>query len=267
MLLDSHVHSLYSFDGSESIDKLCETAVSRKIDIITISDHTEVMEDSVFDDAAKSRFNDISADIEAAREKYGNSLTILFGCELGQPHHNPEFARNVLKSFDFDFIIGSLHYLRRSIDIYFVEYTRENMKYWLDKYFDEISEMVDTGGFNSLGHLDYILRRMDRCFDGVPTFKGYEYIIEEIFIKLAKLDIALEVNTLGLRRTPGRIGLEPWVLELYAKSGGKYITVGSDAHKTEHVGLGLNNAADLIKNTGFNSITYYKDKKPFFISI
>ncbi|NLG53634.1 MAG: histidinol phosphate phosphatase, partial [Clostridiales bacterium] len=65
----------------------------------------------------------------------------------------------------------------------------------------------------------------------------------------------------------GRIGLEPWVLELYAKSGGKYITVGSDAHKTEHVGLGLNNAADLIKNTGFNSITYYKDKKPFFISI
>ena len=54
MLLDSHIHSLYSFDGSESIDKLCETAVSRKIDIITISDHTEVMEDSVFDDAAKA---------------------------------------------------------------------------------------------------------------------------------------------------------------------------------------------------------------------
>ena len=47
--------------------------------------------------------------------------------------------------------------------------------------------MVDTGGFHSLGHLDYILRRMDHCFDGIPTFKGYEYIIEKVLLSLQSL--------------------------------------------------------------------------------
>lgn len=267
MTCDTHIHSLYSFDGKEEIDNLCREAIAKRIKIIAITDHSEALENTHFGDFEENRLENQRFAIEAAREKYKNSLVLLYGCELGQPHLNPEYAKEVLSRFDFDYVIGSLHYLRGNIDLYDINYTRENYVSQLKTYFAEIRAMIEIGGFQALGHLDYILRRMQPCFDGAPTFRGFEDELELIIKMLVERDIALEVNSSGLRNWFNDIGMEPWVLELFKKLGGKHVTFGSDAHNSSVLGLGYTQALSLIKAAGFNALTYYKNKSPISIEI
>jgi histidinol-phosphatase (PHP family) len=58
-----------------------------------------------------------------------------------------------------------------------------------------------------------------------------------------------------------------WVLEAYKAYGGQYITMGSDAHRIEHVARGFDWAADMIRQAGFDRITYFEQRKPKFIKI
>ena len=44
--------------------------------------------------------------------------------------------------------------------------------------------------------------------------------------------------------------------------GGKLITVGSDAHITENASTHFEEAIKFIKETGFENLYYYKERKP-----
>ena len=57
------------------------------------------------------------------------------------------------------------------------------------------------------------------------------------------------------------------MLECYRELGGKYVTIGSDAHVTKYVGAGFTEAAAALKRTGFDSYTIYKDRCPVQIPL
>jgi histidinol-phosphatase (PHP family) len=80
-------------------------------------------------------------------------------------------------------------------------------------------------------------------------------------------NIALEINTRGTYDWQNRVGPEDWVLERYRELGGKYVTIGSDAHVTKYVGAGFTEAAAALKRTGFDSYTIYKDRCPVQIPL
>ena len=90
---------------------------------------------------------------------------------------------------------------------------------------------------------------------------------EQILQMLVERDMGLEINTSGLRKWMGELGMELWVLEKYRALGGKYVTIGSDAHAKEDIGAGLENAIQLLKRAGFTSYTYFKNNKPVQVSI
>ena len=261
MRCDTHTHSLYSFDGRETVAQLCTRAAELGIRVFAVTDHSEAMEGVAFHIKERERVARQRDAVLAAREAFPE-LTLLHGCELGQPHLSPEYARDILRDFDFDYVIGSLHFFHGNVDLYDVEYTRENYQQWLRKYFDETMEMLRFGGFHSLGHLDYILRRMKACFNGKPTYRGFEEQIREILKLVARQGMALEVNTSGLRQWFGALGLELWVLQMFREAGGKYVTIGSDAHVAGDVGAGFEEAVELVRAAGFTGYTYFKHGEP-----
>ena len=267
MLCDIHTHSKYSFDGVETIEDMCLAAISAGVSVLAVTDHSEAMENVLYTEEERARIHGAMVDVAAAREKFAGKLDVLFGCELGQPHLNPEYAKCVLNDFKFDFVLGSLHFFKGNIDLYDVKYTRENVGFYIKQYFSETKEMIEHGKFHSLGHLDYIMRRFKVCYDGLPTSRGYEENIEEILEMLIARDMGLEINTSGLRKWMGELGMERWILEKFRKMGGKYITMGSDAHAKEDVGAGLLNACKLIKDAGFSEYTYFKNNEPIMVSI
>ena len=58
--------------------------------------------------------------------------------------------------------------------------------------------------------------------------------------------------------------IEPWrpILDRYRAHGGELITVGSDAHFPERVGLGVSAAYALLRETSFRYVSVYERHIP-----
>ena len=88
-----------------------------------------------------------------------------------------------------------------------------------------------------------------------------ESVMNEIFCNLLEKDLVIEINTSSLRKRheqtmPGRE-----LLEIYRSNGGKYATIGSDAHAAEDVGADYATAKELLKEAGLQEVIYRRRKK------
>ncbi|MBQ8314697.1 MAG: histidinol phosphate phosphatase, partial [Lachnospiraceae bacterium] len=76
----------------------------------------------------------------------------------------------------------------------------------------------------------------------------------------------IEVNTSVIDRG-GHVLPHPSIIRRYRELGGQIITIGSDAHKAQNVGAYIKEAVEIIKNAGFEEITLFKMREPFFVCI
>jgi len=241
---------------------MCEAAISKGLSEICITDHYDANLDSpsdpIFDaDSAERAIKD------AARE-YGGRIAVSYGLELGEAHELPDRTRAILASHDFDFVIGSLHNERGKPDYYVVKFEEMNDDEYrknIDVYFEQNLEMLEFGGFHALGHLGYPWRlSVGKGHPADP--ERHSAAIKEIFRFMIKNGIALEVNTSPLRKEAGTIHPLPVMLEWYRAMGGRLLTVGSDAHRPEHIGYGIPETHKLLRNIGFTEYTVYHKGKP-----
>ena len=53
----------------------------------------------------------------------------------------------------------------------------------------------------------------------------------------------------------------------YKELGGKYITIGSDAHNCENLGKGIEKGMEIAKSCGFEYYTIFENRKPQLIEL
>lgn len=267
MLFDQHIHSRFSQDGHHSILEIAQTAVSRGLQGITITDHFDLCDAEIgyqfYLDCEAAR----RAEFEQAREAFAGRLEIRWGLEVGHPYFMPDFAREFLASRSFDFILGSVHFLRDNSDIYLIDYSAPGaVDRVLTEYFTDLLDLLRFGGFDSLAHLDYPLRVMQGHIPA-PTVKPYEALIEPILKEVIRQGLSLELNTRGYMDWKNRQEPEDWVLRRYYDLGGRRITVGSDAHVLRAVGVGIDRALAKAQSLGFPALTFYRERTPYAIPI
>ena len=115
--------------------------------------------------------------------------------------------------------------------------------------------------FDSLGHLDYIVRYAPEHFHYKPM--EYRDILEEIIKVLINKDIALEVNTSGYKSSPYP-NPHPDILALYHQLGGEMITIGSDAHEPKFLACRFEKLPSLIKKAGLRQYVTFRGRRPQF---
>ena len=54
------------------------------------------------------------------------------------------------------------------------------------------------------------------------------------------------------------------ILKLYKELGGEIITIGSDAHRSEHIGYQIPFIQTILKDIGFQHICTFDKMKPSF---
>lgn len=263
---DLHTHSWYSFDGSESLSALCRSAVDRKIDVIATTDHCDMMPGpegiASYLEAEEKRWEEYSK-VRAAYPE----LEVLYGIEIGNAIDCPKRTEQFMESRTFDFVIGAIHFLPDGSDIYVLPYNNaEEIDSMFRQYFESMLKLVQLGGFDSLAHLDYPLRKLQGKIKA-PTVEQYRDLIEPILETLVQKEIALELNTRGAYDWQGRVGPEDWVLSRYKELGGKYITIGSDSHCSAKIGEGFYEAAEALLRNGFTSYTIYRNRTPIEIPV
>ena len=79
---------------------------------------------------------------------------------------------------------------------------------------------------------------------------------------LADKNLALEINTAGLRREIGQTSPTLEYVKLFRELGGELLTFGSDAHRAQDLGAGLDVAIDMAKEAGFSHFAFYKKREP-----
>jgi len=266
---DIHNHSEHSFDGKFPVERMCRAAGEQGIDVFAITDHFEANEWGKRDyvTAISQSYSDI------AEQKSRQSLILLAGIELGQQLEGPEGAAWLLSHFSWDLVIGSLHNTSGDEDFYYMDFsqmTAGEVEAAFYKYYLELLEMAEKGDFDTLAHITYPYRYLNKAREkrDIPLSpERFDQEADRIFEALISRGKALELNTGSIMRSKEDWELNRKYLKRYRALGGEYVTVGSDAHSPEHVGRGLREAESLLREAGFSRTVYYVNRQPVLAEI
>lgn len=282
MLADYHIHSKYSDDSEEDLEKIIETAINKGIGEICFTDHVDYgikLDKDVFekiDENAKKDWIkkigriDLNVDypnyfkeIEELREKYKDKITIRQGLEFGMQVHT---IKDFQKLFDkykekFDFVILSCHQVNDK-EFWTNEFQKgKSIDEYNAEYYEEIYRVMNRySDYSILGHLDHIQRYNETIY---PFEKSREIIVK-ILKKVIEDNKGIEVNTSSFRYGLKELTPERDILKLYHGLGGKIITIGSDAHKAENVGEHIPYIQEELRKIGFTDICTFDKMKPIF---
>ncbi|MGY0375057.1 histidinol phosphate phosphatase [Clostridium sp. JNZ J1-5] len=255
-MFDTHMHTEYSSDSKMKINKVIDKSIKYNMGVI-ITEHMDLN----YRDKSKFRF-DIN-DYFDSYNKYRNNK-LLLGIEIGMCNKYLEENKSICIENPFDYVLGSLHEMY-DIDLYEAEelYKNKNQTDFYQEYFQQMVSCVDTHDFiNSLGHIDYIAR-CAQYEDGEIYYEEYGEYIDEVLKKIIDKGITIELNT---RRLSDKKAVEN-LIKIYKRFydlGGRYVTIGSDAHKDEDIGKNFNIAENIINDCNLKAV-YFKNKKMEFI--
>ncbi|MDR0999670.1 MAG: histidinol-phosphatase HisJ family protein [Clostridiales bacterium] len=251
-IYDCHVHSAVSADSEMPPQDAIARAQALGVGLC-FTEHVD------FECSSDKCF---AADISQYLTDYEQyrSDTVLLGAEVGLTYNSRAASRKAVSDDRLDFIIGSVHIVR-DYDLFMPEFYEQDLP-WEDiyrQYFAFTIKVIEhCEYFDSLGHIDYISRysRFDIKNVEYNTFRK-EY--DKIFEMLIDRGKVLELNTRRLG-DPSAAKCLYSVYEGYYNRGGRYVTVGSDAHSTEVIGANFDIAADIAKRIGLN-ICYFKNRR------
>lgn len=257
-----HTHSQYD-DGKDAIDEIVQKAQERGFTILGFSGHGYYAKDDSSMTPEKTK--QYIQDVRQAQQQAPNGLKIYLGIEEDSmaPIENVE---------DFDYVIGSVHYLEHNGKIYPIDYSQEQFDEMLKEgyqndinalakdYYLAIERQAQNPNIQIIGHLDLIAKYNEDqsyyCFDD-PKILSYAKVAIEQLVKAGKI---FEMNSgamaRGYRNSPYP-SIE--LLKLIYEANGK-ILINTDCHHKEYLDYGMQICLDLAKQIGFKTLEMFNGK-------
>ena len=256
-MLDYHVHTEFSSDCKIPMAVQCEAAIAAGVTEIAFCDHLDhEPEDPGYGYYRPDAF---FASVESCREQFGDRLTILAGVEADYNERIAEQVEDFLSKYQFDFVIGSVHYGEDG-KIIFQEYF--DGRTWDDVYLPYVERLklaAQSGLFDTLGHIDLPKRYAPKDMRTYDPLR-YKDALQGLFEVLIDQQMSFEINTSGLRQTPQTSMPGPAIVRWYVEAGGKLITTGSDSHAPQHIGSGIVQTMDMLELNGIDSVSSFRKR-------
>jgi len=256
---DYHMHSTNSCDCNASMASMCAEALRKHIPEIAFTEHLDRQPgDYCYDKYDPAAF---FADIEACRAEFGpQGLTIKAGIEVGEMHLYRHEVVPVLDAYPYDVVLGSMHWNHGESIFERAYFLKRDIQTVVQEYFGEMVEMINGGGFNILSHIDVFKRVGFSVYNHFDITEWEDYT-RPVFAACIRQGIAPEINTSALRMTVKQTHPTLEALRWYREMGGELLTIGSDSHRPEHLGLGLDYAVTIAKEAGFTHLTRFAGRK------
>jgi len=259
MIVDLHNHTPLCNHAEGEIEEYIQAAIQQGSKVFGFSDHAPMD----FDPHYRMKFEEMQnyeKAVKQAKEKYKDKIKILLAYEVDYlPGH---MDRRVLEA-DVDYLIGSVHFLEGwgfDNPEFIGKWQEQNVDEVWQKYFDTIEAMAKTKLFHVVGHLDLI--------------KVFNFISSQNIVSMAKnaleaireSDMVLEVNVAGYRK-PVKEAYPSYELLKEAHKMGIDITLSSDAHKPEQVGLFNKEVMKMIQDVGYTECAYFEKGEKKFLKL
>lgn len=261
---DLHTHSHFSLDSETPLEDMIEAAIEVGITDYAITDHVDYDYDS---EAELTNWEVDEAEYDKAitrfQEKYKDKIRIYKGIEFGvQPHLAARMDEFVNRN-NFDFVIASQHTVD-STDLYETRYfdaysDLEAVRHYYEMY-HTCAKMSDA--YSVLGHLDLYIRYKKTLAD-IDMVKYIDYI-DSIFDVVIAKGKGIEINAGGFKYKLGDNNPSQEILKRYREKGGEIITLGSDAHTPNYIGLMHDENIEMLKALNFKYVCTFEKMKPIF---
>jgi histidinol-phosphatase (PHP family) len=273
LLTDYHVHLRPDEDGTtperyftrENAERYRETAAERGIDELGVAEHMyrfvqalDVWTHPWFRHWARDDLDDYCAFVRDETDlRLGIEAEFLAGRE--------DRVANLLDGRDWDYVVGSVHFLRDdAVDLH-GEPDWQAWDIWRDgnperiwkRYFETLGEAARTGLFDILAHPDLV-----KVFGArVPHPDGdlrrfYDLAMDGI----AESDVAIEVSTAGLRKPVGEIYPAAPFLAMCLEAG-RPVALSSDAHVPEQLGSDYERAVSFLGDLGVTEVAVLERRR------
>ncbi len=260
---DYHLHSHFSCDSKASIVEQCIGAIQKGLPEIGITDHFDLHPG----DECRGFFRPIAwaAELDQARKEFAGRLTVRAGIELGEPHRFSAECQAVLKSYPFDYVLGSLHWVGDEL-VFDRSYFHRPADEAFGLFFEELERMTRVGGFDVLSHFDVLVRV------GAPLYGGYDpsryaEAIRAVLKNCIERGIALDLNTQGLRSRCQLLTPGVEILTWYREMGGERVTLGSDAHSPDVIAANFDLAIEALRAAGLTHVTQFEQREARMVKI
>lgn len=265
---DAHMHTQFSTDSEEPMEKMIQASIQCKLRGITFTDHMDYRFPTTYDWQLEAGEKPFQFDFEkyretiaSLREKYKDQIEIHTGVEIGLKSDAYEDNVALSKRSDLEYCIGSIH-LIENMDPYYPDfweaYGEEN---GLKRYFETTYEQLRNLGeirIDTVGHLDYITRYLPSGY-AFYQYEKYAELIDEILKIIIERNLILEINTSGYKN--GGTMPNPCfeIIKRFRELGGENIIFGSDAHDISRVAADFERAATLAEKAGFRGYLSVED--------
>ena len=265
MKADFHVHTDFSTDAFAFPEEMIRGAIQRGLKTVCITDHMDKDYDT---EGVQFVFcpDEYCSVLKELQEKYRSQIEVRIGVEMGMQPHLKTFINDYVNKYSFDFVIGSIHLICGK-DPHSEKESFSDDKALYRSGFEQILECVKKNmNFDVLGHMDYVVR-YGREKEKSYFCQEYMEVADEIMRSLIIQGKGIELNTAGIKYGLPFAHPHPQILKRYKELGGEIITVGSDAHKPEHIAHEFGRAKEILASCGFKYYTEFKERKPIFIQV
>ncbi|MCR5617467.1 MAG: histidinol-phosphatase HisJ family protein [Clostridiales bacterium] len=260
MLTNTHNHTChFSPDAHTTIDEFIENAVRLGIKVAAITEHYEYDNPDPDDNIQTFDIKEYEKEFRKWKKKCPKELELLMGIEFGYQTHTASDIDRIASTAPFDIVLLSNH-LFRGVDVFYSkEVYKLPVKQRHAEYVTKLSEMVENcNNFDVAAHYDYVNKcnkepGVNMLYQDCP--KEFDRFFEALIAK----EKALEINT----STSARINQmpDPEVIKRYLAMGGRLITLSSDSHVKENIGLLIPEMREFLISLGVKEICWFKDRK------
>lgn len=251
---DYHSHTLYC-DGANSPVEMIEAAIRKNMTVLGFSGHSY----TDFDEAwcmSKEDTLCYKREIQQLKVKYKERLEILCGVE--QDYYSKEDTK------DYDYFIGSVHYIKAEETYLPVDETKEQLKeasraYFgddiyslIELYYQTVSDICRKTDCQLIGHFDLISKFNEDgdLFD--ENHPRYIKAYREAADRLIPCHVPFEINVGAIFRGYRSLPYPSFAIMQYIHEKGGCFLLSGDSHATDGLCYEFERWEKIIRDRGYH---------------
>lgn len=254
---DYNLHSHTQFcDGRADMDTMARAAFESGLRLYGFSPHSPICVESGCN-MTKESVAEYIGETDRLKELYENRVRILTGMEID--FISEDFGPHIdyFYMLPLDYRIGSVHFIPSQdgmpidIDGSYERFAKnmknafhDDLRYVVEKYFEQELIMIERGGFDILGHLDKVAANAARHDPAIEDQHWYMSLVRDTVEAAVSAGILIEINTKSYLRDGRFFPARQWWPVL--KEKGATLLINSDAHYPDKIKSGRAEALTLL---------------------